>query len=131
MAELEKISCRYEFTTEEKRKISERLAEGVSELQRLENEKKAISSQLKAQIDSAAGRIRADAERIRSGWEYREMPCIREMDFDAREILWFREDNGDLAARRPMVASELQMEIEFEAKNAKPKIIEDPTDQRG
>lgn len=49
--------CEYKFSEAEKKEIAATLANGVSELQRLEERKKQLASQLKSEVDGKQAAI--------------------------------------------------------------------------
>lgn len=72
---IEKRSLRYDFTAVEVHELSVQLAKKNKEVVSLEEEKKAINSQFKSKIDEATASVNVLAEKVASGFEYREVEC--------------------------------------------------------
>lgn len=68
-------SLRYDFTAIEVHELSVMLANKTQELQRLENAKKSSAAAYKAQIDAINEEIGQTANKVASGYEYRDLAC--------------------------------------------------------
>ena len=106
--ETSKEYCKHTFTEDEKREISTELAHCVSELSQKEDEKKAIMSDLKSQIDSLASRTNGLATKLNNGYEMRNIECEIERDYDAHVIRFFRLDTGELVRTRKMTSDDVE-----------------------
>ncbi len=103
--------CKYVFTEEEKRQIAQDMANGVAEVQRLDDHTKAVVSQLKAETDAVQGRVNLAAEKLRSGFEMRDIECEVVMAYIDDVVRWVRTDNGEIAHERRMRPEERQMKL--------------------
>ena len=107
---------KYVFNIEEKRQIAQELANGVAELQRIEDQKKSVMSQIKSELDSKQAQVNLKAEQFRSGFEMRRIDCERVYQQSEGVVVWYRLDNQEIAEERKMTADEKQMKFE-EIKN--------------
>ena len=112
MVRTEKRLCRYEFSVEEKRDIASELANGIADLQRMEDNKKSIMSQIKSEMDSKQSKINLSAEHLRSGFEMRDIECEVVYAYVDDVVRWIRTDNGEVAHERKMRPDERQMKLE-------------------
>jgi hypothetical protein len=88
------------------------MANGVCEVQRLEDHKKAVMSQLKAEIDAKQGLVNLSAEKMRSGFEMREVECKVIYEYEENEVVWVRTDDGRVAHHRQMRPDERQRPLD-------------------
>ena len=102
---------KYSFTEKEKAEISKEMAQLITEKAGAEDEKKAIASKFKSQIDGLDAAINAGADKIRSGYEYRQIAC-EAVPVDEKRV-WeiFRLDTGEKVKTRKMTADELQLPL--------------------
>ena len=110
----EKRLCRYEFSREEKADIAAELSNGISELNRMEENKKKIMSQLKAETDAKQSAINLAAERHRSGFEMREIECEVVYAYVDDVVRWIRTDTNEVAHERKMRPDERQAKLPLE-----------------
>lgn len=106
--------CNYVFTEKEKAQIAADLANGVAELARMEERKKSVASQIKAEIDAKQSSVNAAAEKLRSGFEMRDIECEVVYAYIDDVIRWVRTDNGRIAFERRMRPEERQMKVPFD-----------------
>lgn len=106
--------CNYVFTEKEKAQIAADLANGVAELARMEERKKSVASQIKAEIDAKQSSVNAAAEKLRSGFEMRDIECEVIYAYIDDVIRWVRTDNGEIAFERRMRPEERQMKVPFD-----------------
>jgi DNA mismatch repair ATPase MutL len=88
--------CKYDFSDEEKSKISERMARAIGEKQEIDDEKKSVVKDYTSKLASKGVEIHSDARRINDGFELRGMPCWRVKDFDKDKIIYVRKDTGEI-----------------------------------
>jgi hypothetical protein len=106
------MQLRVEFTHPEIVNLARRQAEAYGELSRAEEEKKAVTSQLKAKCDGLASKISELAGKITAGFEYRTVPCeIRFDDPKAGLKSTYRLDTGEVVNVDPMTLTERQAEL--------------------
>jgi len=103
---------KYVFSEDEKKEISSRMAQKVSELQSSEDEKKAIMSDFKSRIDSLQAEINRSATQINNGYEVRNVDCKVIADYNTKMWVSIREDTGEIAKERKMSANDLQMKLD-------------------
>lgn len=112
MEEFKTKSIKYEFNEAEKAEIAKEMAKKVEELSRLEDEKKAMTSDFKSKIDLASAECKAAANKLNTGYEYRNIQCLVERDYRAGKIHFRRPDTMELVRTENMSADEMQMKIE-------------------
>jgi hypothetical protein len=102
---------KYVFSKEEKAEISSNMAQKYGELEQLEKDKKAVTSDFNSKIDSAKAQIGGAAIKLTNGYEMKSVKCEVDRDYDKKFIRWIRTDNGEIAKERAMTADELQREL--------------------
>ena len=115
---IESRLCEYKFSEAEKREIAAELANGVAEINRLEDRKKAVMSQIKSEIDAKQGIVNLKAEHLRSGFEMRSIDCEVVMAYADDEVRWVRCDNQEVAHSRRMKPDERQRKFDDTAAQA-------------
>ncbi len=70
------MQLRHAFTPAETIEIAKKMAEASRELNQAEDEKKAVTSQLKAKVDGISARVTEYAGKINSGFEYRNTQVL-------------------------------------------------------
>ena len=108
----EKRLCKYQFMDDEKRALAQDMANAVADMKALEDRLKAASTQIKAEISAKQGLINSSAEKLRSGWEMRDIICDVVLDFGFEEVRWVRTDNYETAFNRRMRPDEKQMALD-------------------
>ena len=103
--------CEYKFDETEKREIAANLANGVAELQRLEERKKSLQSQIKSEMDGKQAAVNLDAERLRSGFEMRSIECEVVYAYSDDVVRWVRTDTNEVAHERKMRPDERQQKL--------------------
>ena len=102
---------RHEFTEEEKKDIASEMARKVSELQALEDQKKAIMSEIKGQIDIAQANINQSATKLNNGYEIRSVRCEVKRDYDDKVVNYYRINTDELVKTRAMTNEEKQQKL--------------------
>lgn len=113
------------LTFEEVRLRGKRMATLESEVEALEDEKKAITGDFKSKIDGRRAEILALTRQINEEQEYRQVEVVERKDWDELVIDTVRTDTGDILESRPMTPSERQRPIPF----ASPRVAEEVLDQ--
>jgi hypothetical protein len=108
---IESRLCEYKFSEAEKKEIAATLANGVSELQRLEERKKQLASQLKSEVDGKQAAVNLAAEQLRSGFEMRSIDCEVVYSYIDDQVRWIRTDTGEVAHERKMRPDERQLPV--------------------
>jgi hypothetical protein len=106
--------CEYKFSEAEKREIAADLANGVAELQRLEDRKKSLASQIKSEMDGKQAAVNLAAEQLRSGFEMRSIDCEVVYSYIDDVVRWIRTDTGEVAHERKMRPDERQATLPLE-----------------
>ena len=109
--EISKEYCKYKFNEEEKRELASELAQGVAELQQKEDDKKAIMSDLKSQIDSLNAKTNGLAGKMNNGYEMRHIECEVIRDFAKHEIRYLRIDTGECVRTKKMSQEDLEGDL--------------------
>lgn len=107
-----KERCRYTFTPEELQALGKELSERNIELAGIQNDKKRVMSDLTAQIKGAESNISIAANKLQSGYEWRDLPCTIHFNLPTpgrKSII--RDDNHETIAVKDMTQDELQAEL--------------------
>ena len=97
--------------SDELQEFASQLAANITERNQLENDKKEVMSDFTARIDEKTSHIQRLAENIQSGYEYREVSCSIQYDFDRRVKTIARMDTGELIIEEVLTPDEYQQEI--------------------
>lgn len=100
---------KHEFSGDERNDLADQLASSVSTKKALEDEKSSVTSQIGSRIKEQDSIINSAAEKLRSGYEYRQAECVTEYDFEAGRVSSHRKDNNELIEDREMRPDERQM----------------------
>jgi hypothetical protein len=104
-------SIRFEFTVKELDEMKTELATITTQLRSKEEEKRAIASQLKSEIDALIARTNLLAEKINTGYEYKNVLVVLEKDFERKEMRIIQKSTGDVLETRPLTDEEMQSEL--------------------
>jgi hypothetical protein len=110
-----KHMCRYEFNDPELLAIGKELAEYNEQLDAIEQDKKRVVSDFAAKIASHESDISLAVNKIRSGYEYRDLPCtvrFHQPKTGKKEIV--RDDTGLVVAVQDMTEFDLQALLPLE-----------------
>ena len=102
---------KYSFDDEEKKNIANRLAESVKKLNEIKKEKKEVTSNFNEKIDAESVEINTLAQKIRDGFELRNVECKIIKDYDDKKIIYKRLDNNEIVKTKEMDDNELQMNL--------------------
>jgi len=100
---------KYEFTEEELKDFSKRLAYETRELMENEEAKKSVMSDFKSKIESSKEKISKLSNQINNGYEYRNIDCeviLNEPEAGMKQIV--RKDTGELVKTLTMNSEEKQ-----------------------
>lgn len=103
---------RYDFSEEEIKDRSKRLALAVQTKVRAQEEQKAAQAQFKERIEGADAKIGQLSRDINMGWEMRQLDCYVQFHTPvqgSKRIV--RKDTGELVRDMPMQLSELQQNL--------------------
>lgn len=127
--ETRNVYLRYEFKPEEKVEITNRLVENISKKSALEDDKKSSMSDFKHRIDAVEGEINRETERLKSGYEMRNIECDVYLDFEADEKITIRKDTGEEVERIRIPEEDRQTVLgddELNADDQQPEPEEEP-----
>ena len=100
-----------QLTEEEVREAAEKLAKLTDDIEGKEADKKSVASQYKADIDRLTGDARASAALVRNKYEYRQVECREEFDYDHFTVSVMRLDTGETVRTRALTTAEKQAEL--------------------
>lgn len=100
-----------ELTPEEVKDYSSELARVTSEQERLEDEKRSVTSGYTDKINRCVLDMRTLARKISTGQEMREVDCAWKFDFKTATAKLSRSDTGEVVETRAMTAEELQEKL--------------------
>src|SRR3972149_2012704 len=97
---------KYIFTLEEKRGLADKLALAVMNRDEEEAALKSAQTQIKSKIALHEAGLVSFAEKLRSGFEMRNIECRLDKDFEHGIITITRLDTGEIVSDRPMSSEE-------------------------
>lgn len=124
----EHLKC--ELSESEVKQMGSDLAQKVSEIKNLENQKKAATAQFKSQIDKLAAEVSLIANMIQNGYEFRVVDCEIIRNFKDKIVQWKRMDTGEIFKDRSMTQDELQADLFEEDEEKKEKKEKGKTNQK-
>lgn len=111
---------RHTFNDKETLELARKLAEGNRDLAQAEDEKKSVTSQLKAKADAIQARVTEVSGKINCGFEYRPTKVTVKYHLPAPGLKrLIREDTGEIVEELPMTSAECQGDLALEP--AKPE----------
>lgn len=102
----EYLKCK--LTNEEKKRISEDMAQACETIAKLTDDAKAVAAQFKSDIAKSEAIMKQAAQKIRNGYEMRQVDCEIEKYFNTGYIVCRRLDTYEEVYRRPMTSEEHQ-----------------------
>lgn len=106
------MQLRHTFTPAETIEIAKKMAEATRELHQAEDEKKAVTSQLKAKCDGIAARVTEHAGKINSGFEYRNTAVLVKYNTPKTgQKRMIRLDTNETIGEEEMSMAEMQTEL--------------------
>jgi hypothetical protein len=102
---------KYAFTEQEKKEIGENLANAVSERNEFEAELTSVKKDFQSKIALCEKTIAECAEKIRSGYEMRNIDCEERFDYETGIVDTFRMDTCAFVRERKMTQEERQKEL--------------------
>ena len=103
---------KYTFTENEKKEIAIEMAQKVTNLQQAEDDKKAVASDFKSQIDGIQASVNSAATKLNNGYEMRSIKCEVVPNYDKKVWEYLRTDTGEQTKEKPMTANDLQMKLQ-------------------
>lgn len=107
---------KYTFNEDEIKDLGSNLAKAFSDHTEAEARLKSVSTQIKSEITALEGMMGSMAEKIRSGYEHRDVECKREFDYRLGTVTITRIDTGEVVEERPMDSEETQRKLELQAR---------------
>ncbi len=99
------------LTEDERRKLSDEMALAVMQKNEAESELKSAQTQIKSKIAAHDAVLISDAERLRSGFEMRNVACEVEKDFDHMILTITRLDTSEIIEDRKIRPEETQQSM--------------------
>lgn len=87
------------------------LARANSEVATLEARKKEFNDQIKADVSAAESKISKLSMMLQNGYEYRDVECRLERDYENRKVTTWRLDTGENVKTRDMSPDEYQQRL--------------------
>ena len=112
-----KKTLRYVFNTRELADIADKVSQLVREVEDRESIKKAVASQLKADLEQSVNDLRVQSGKHRDGYEYRDVDCEVEKNFRMGLVTTTRLDTGEIIEERAMTTEERQQALKLEPEN--------------
>lgn len=103
---------KYVFTEPEKKEIASEMTQKIVNLQQAEDDKKAIMSDYKSQIDGIQAGINSAATKLTAGYEMRSTKCQVIPNYPKKIWEYHRVDTGVLVKEKGMTSNDLQTEFE-------------------
>lgn len=104
------------LTDEEVKAASQKMAQIIQESNQLEKDKKSCMAGFKAKLDAANALLVDCSNKVRDGYEYRDVSCKREYDFGDATIRLTRLDTKEVFEERSMEQPEKDKETLFDQK---------------
>lgn len=99
---------KYDFNEEEKRRLGADLSEAKLAEDDAKKKKASVAAQIGAEIKAADMRTCSLAEKLRSGYEYRDIPCEIEKDYNKGIVRIVRIDFGEIVEERKITDADSQ-----------------------
>ena len=104
---------KYTFTENEKKEIAIEMAQKVANLQQAEDDKKAVASDFKSQIDGIQASVNSAATKLNNGYEMRSIKCEMVPNWDKKMWeYWSVEYPSEKVKEKAMTANDLQMKLQ-------------------
>lgn len=105
---------KHEFTQDEILEKGKELARLSSEHISIDNERKAVASSFKAQLDGKSAEIEMIGNHINNGYEHRYVECVFVMnDPNTGFKCIYRKDTGETVRSMPMSQEEMQIGMDI------------------
>lgn len=107
----EHLPC--QLTSQELVLKSKQLAQLLCDQSNVELEKKEANAAFKEQLDDIDKKLSALALEVRTGREYREVPCIERADYIDNRVEVIRTDTSEVVRIRPLQPNERQEALPY------------------
>jgi hypothetical protein len=105
------VTAKHTLTDAEKQALGQEMADRTAEADRLRDELDSLKKDFNSRIRIAEITARSCGEKIRNGYEMREVECTVEVDPKTRLVRYIRTDTGEVARTRPAEQSDLQQPL--------------------
>ena len=102
------------LTEEEIKQAGETTARLIQTKASLEKDKKSVVASFKAKIEAADAGIIDQSNKVRDKYEYRDVTCVEEHDFDNGTIVVLRTDTDRIVESKKMTLAEKNCEELFD-----------------
>jgi hypothetical protein len=114
----QKLQLECILTDTDKLTLSKELTDHISSQSRAEDDMKAFSTQKKAEISGHNAHINRIAQLLNSGKEYRDVLCNIVFNQKDDEVVWVRQDTGEITKRlHPIPENMRQEELELNSED--------------
>lgn len=107
-------NLQYKFSPDELRQLGRDLAEAQIQMRQLEDDKKRVADEWKARISGKDAEIALLSNMVRSGYEYRDIPCEAVLNEPVNKKTVRRLDTGEVVGVYDLTDSEKQRTLQFE-----------------
>jgi len=107
-------SLKHDLTDEEKQNLGSDLADAIARKAEAESELKSFQTQVKARIAADDATILSCSEKIRKGYDFRNVECKEIKDLEADKLFQIRLDTGKIIFERILETHERQKELPME-----------------
>lgn len=117
------------LSPEQKEKLGQGMARGISLLADLKAQLETAKAQFKGRITAVEGEIAESARMMNIGYQMDLIECRVIRDFEHKTVTLYRMDTDpeEFVSERPMTRDELQRKLDFDAQTAPaPRDEEDP-----
>ncbi|SME89261.1 hypothetical protein [Desulfovibrio gilichinskyi] len=104
-------NLQYSFTAEELAEKAQIMSEQSTLKAELEDQKKAVMSDFKAQIDKCDADLNLAAKHYRDKWMMKNVTCIKRMNYDNGMVEFIRTDTDEIYKSRKMEGDELNIPL--------------------
>ena len=102
---------RYTFSEEELKSLGLEMAQALGKANEAEDRKKAAMAGYKDEIESYQLVARTSGRKVATGFEMRDIPCIKTTDYRKGEVVIIRNDTGEMVETRKIRDSDRQMDL--------------------
>jgi len=102
---------KYVFSPQEKSDLGAQLAQCFSDCTDAEARLKSVATQIKSEIARIEGEMGSLSEKIRTGYEHRNVKCEKLFDYRLGSVTYTRLDSGEIYRERAMDEQERQQNL--------------------
>jgi hypothetical protein len=107
----EKRYLKYEFSEEERNKMAREVTDTLNKIDGLEYSLKTATAQIKSDIAREEANCKGLGEKVRNGYEFRNIECEINKDFDLKIVTVYRTDTNEIVEERKMSPDECQPKL--------------------